>query len=214
MTTPKQIICTSCKNPFTPIVMASGLHFSKLCTSCLYSKEMAKRRELSAKKVPSLNRPKTAKNGIKVDLINRTNPWLLDKATEQFNLFIRNRDRLEGDRFYCPTCKKIKHIEVKDGKSNYQACHCFPAGFYPSLKFNENNVFGGCLSCNYFKHGVNYEYNDWVRARIGEEEYQRLKDMASYWKRNQWKWDRFYLIDIINEYTKRNKGYQILTNKD
>lgn len=207
MTTP-QIICTSCHLPFTPIVMASGLHYSKLCSGCLTSKEMTKRRKLLLEREEPKIKPKTGKKGRAIDLRNKSIPALLKLAREEFNLFIRNRDRLEGDRFYCPTCKKTKKIEVKDGKSNYQACHCFPAGFYPELKFNENNVFGGCLACNYFKHGSSYTYNDWVRERIGEEEYQKLKDLTAYREHNGWKWDRFELIEIIEKYKKLNKEYK------
>jgi hypothetical protein len=127
-------------------------------------------------------------------------PDLIKKAEKVFNTFIRERDRLknigDGQYFYCPTCKTQKRI-VGD---NYQACHCFPGGHYGWIKFNEDNVFGGCKSCNYFKHGVNYEYNDWVRNKIGEERYQKLKDLNTYYQTNGFKWDRYVLIEIIERY--------------
>jgi hypothetical protein len=129
-------------------------------------------------------------------------PQLIKKAEINFNSFIRERDRLkdygDGKYFYCPTCRTQKRIEG----DNYQACHCFPAGHYSWIRFNENNVFGGCKSCNYFKHGANYEYNDWVRKKIGEDEYQKLIDLNDYFRRTGFKWDRYVLIEIIEKYKK------------
>jgi hypothetical protein len=129
-------------------------------------------------------------------------PKLIKEAEKVFNTFIRERDRLkdlgDGQYFYCPTCRRQKRI-IGD---NYQACHCFPGGEGKYLwhKFNEDNVFGGCKHCNYYQHGTNYEYNDWVRNKIGEERYQKLLDANDYFRRNGYKWDRFTLIEIIEKY--------------
>jgi hypothetical protein len=185
--------------------MASGLHFSKLCKDCLISKEMAKKREILSQKEELKIKPKTGKKSRADNLMGKPLPVLLDMARTEFNLFIRNRDRLPNDRFYCPTCKKTKQITG----DNYQACHLFPAGHYPELKFNENNVFGGCKACNYWKHGVGYEYGDWVRKKIGEVEYQKLKDLTANRERNGWKWDRFQVMFIITKYKKLNQEYKL-----
>lgn len=120
---------------------------------------------------------------------------LLNKAKDKFNKFIRERDR-DGDYFYCPTCQTTKRI--KGG--NYHACHLFPAGQYPWLRFNEDNVFGGCLACNYYKHGASYEYTDWVRNKIGKIRYDKLKLLNLHYKRVGFKWDRIELILIILKY--------------
>jgi hypothetical protein len=127
-------------------------------------------------------------------------PQLLKDSTTIFNAWIRDRDRLkdigDGQWYYCPTCRKQKRIIG----NNYQACHCFPAGFYSWHRFNPLNVFGGCKQCNYFKHGTNYEYNDWVRKKIGEESYQKLLTDNDYYKRVGWRWERFSLIEVITTY--------------
>lgn len=127
-------------------------------------------------------------------------PQLIKIAEKHFNKFIRERDRLkdwgDGNYFFCPTCKTTKRI----GGDNYQACHCFPGGKYSWLKFNEDNVFGGCKHCNYFQHGTNYEYNDWVREKIGEEKYAKLKMLNTYYQTNGFKWERVSLIEIIEKY--------------
>jgi len=155
MNSPKKQSCKRCKNPFSPIINLNGLVQSKFCPECRVILERLKRLDkIKAQHQPKQKSVKSLKNGIKTDLSKKSIPQLLKLATIEFNLFIRNRDRLPGNRFYCPTCKKMKSIEIINGKSNYQACHLFPAGHYPELRFNENNVFGGCLACNYYKHGV------------------------------------------------------------
>lgn len=122
-------------------------------------------------------------------------PQLIKIAEKHFNRFIRERDR-DGDYFYCPTCKKTKKIEG----SNFHACHFYPAGHYPWHRFNENNVFGGCIQCNYYKHGMGHEYGDYVREKIGQEAYDKLKQDNDFYKRTGFKWDRFALIEIILKY--------------
>ena len=131
-------------------------------------------------------------------------PKLHKLAVEAFNAYIRERDR-NGDFFYCPTCMRTKRIKNDKDGSNYQACHCFPADKFRVLEFNENNVFGGCKQCNYFRHGANYEYNDWVRIKIGDVEYQKLVDKKDYALRVGYKHDRFFLIDVIVTYREKIK---------
>lgn len=132
--------------------------------------------------------------------INKSIDALIDIATTHFNKFIRERDR-DGDYFFCPTCGKTKKI-VGD---NYQACHLYPAGNYGWIRFYEDNVWGGCKSCNYFKHGAGHTFSPWVRKKIGEERFAKMEDLNAYWKQRVFKWDRFTLIDIIIKYKNLNK---------
>jgi hypothetical protein len=127
-------------------------------------------------------------------------PQLLKLAETYFNRFIRERDR-DGDYFYCPTCQKTKRIEG----NNYHACHLFPAGHYPALRFNEDNCFGGCLQCNYYKHGMGHEYGDYVRNKIGDERYNDLLYRKAYFKSNPFKWERIALIEKIETYKNKCK---------
>jgi hypothetical protein len=169
------------------------------CALCIIEKESDKRHAPKEKVKKTGLKSKVRK--VKTTLYEKSLPRLLEIARDEFNLFIRNRDRLPNNRFYCPTCDTQKTIEG----DNYQACHCFPAGFYSWIKFNENNVFGGCKSCNYFKHGASYVYNDWVRNKIGESEYKKLTDLNDYWKGKTYKWDKFTIIEIIKTYKEKNK---------
>lgn len=117
-------------------------------------------------------------------------------AVTYFHAFIRQRDRLSETHFKCPTCGKIKRIEG----NNYHACHIFPAGHYPALAFNEDNVHGGCLACNYFKHGVSNEYVIWAQKHLGEDRWNNLVFLKDYWRGRVYKWDKETLINIIETY--------------
>lgn len=122
-------------------------------------------------------------------------PQLIAIAERHFNKFIRERDR-DGDYFYCPTCEKTKKIVG----NNYHACHLYPAGHYGWHRFSEDNVHGGCLSCNYFKHGAGYTFVPYVQKKIGMERFAKLELLNAYYQRHGWKWERFSLIEIILKY--------------
>jgi hypothetical protein len=102
------------------------------------------------------------------------------------------------------TCDKIKTIEG----DNANACHVYPAGSYPALRFNENNVFIGCKHCNIWVHGSSHEYPELVRKKIGEYEWGKLMEIKDYYKEHTWKWDKEELIQIINKYKKLNEDYK------
>lgn len=106
--------------------------------------------------------------------------------------YIRKRD--EGN--FCISCNKFGEL---------QAGHYFPAGHHSALKFNENNIHGQCLQCNFHKHGnlSNYKIN--LELKIGKEELQKLEITAAFHKRTGFKWDRFTLIETIEYYKRKVK---------
>lgn len=114
-------------------------------------------------------------------------PDLIAKARKRFHKFIRERD------------KNLKCISCGTGKVE-NAGHYYSAGHYPSLRFNEDNVSGQCISCNKWKHGNLIEYRKKLVLKIGIERLNKLDMAADYYKRHGWKWDRFYLEDIIERY--------------
>ncbi len=118
---------------------------------------------------------------------------LLKLATKHFNAYIRKRDSNEGV-FKCISCSKYK------GKTQLHAGHYYSAGHYPSVRFDEDNVNGQCVRCNTFLHGNLAEYKENLLEKIGKERMQKLQQRVSDAKRNGWKWDRFYLIEIIENY--------------
>ena len=115
-------------------------------------------------------------------------PQLIKKAQIVFNKFIRERD-IDQPCINCGNYRKL------------QAGHFYAAGFYSSLRFDEDNVHGECLQCNYFNsqsHAQGYAVN--IIRRIGEERVNLLHQKA---KKTAFKWDRFSLIEIIDRYNSK-----------
>jgi hypothetical protein len=127
------------------------------------------------------------------------------KAVEVCHEYIRERDR-EGDHFTCISCGIIKLIKKGRGNSNYHAGHFMSAGEYPMLKFDEVNINGQCLQCNYFKSGKLELYTENLIKKWGRAEYDRLLMVAAYNKRAPKKWTKIELVDIIKTYTNKLKN--------
>lgn len=119
-------------------------------------------------------------------------PKQLKKTQAVFNKFIRLRDKEKG----CVSCKspKIEH-----------ASHYFSAGKFPALRFNEDNVHGSCLRCNYFMNGNLLEYRKTLLKRIGEERLDFLEGLAN---RKTHKWSILELQTIENEYKQKIKNWK------
>ena len=79
---------------------------------------------------------------------NKTVAQLIKIAVRHFHLYIRNRDQGKP----CISCSK---------KTTLQAGHFYSAGKHPQLRFNEDNVHGQCLRCNYYMSAnlLNYRIN-------------------------------------------------------
>lgn len=124
---------------------------------------------------------------------NKTVSKLLQKAQKVFNEFIRLRDSDANGNFTCISCGHMKT------KGHLQAGHYFPAGQNPSVRFDERNVNGECVHCNYYSGEHLVGYGKRLVKKIGEDEFNKLVLDKSMSKNH--KWDRFSLIDIIEKYT-------------
>lgn len=113
-------------------------------------------------------------------------------AVRHFHKYIRSRDQGKP----CIACGSYTTL---------QAGHFYSAGHHPELKFDEDNVHGECQKCNYFLHGNLINYADNLRDKIGIKRYERLKLIVSLSKRSPFKWNRFFLIEIIEKYKALNK---------
>jgi hypothetical protein len=122
----------------------------------------------------------------------KTVPQLLKKATDVFNAYIRKRDEEQS----CISCGKYCKL---------QAGHFYSAGHYSSLRFNEDNVNGQCKRCNYYLSANLNNYRINLEKKIGKERLEKLDQIAAQYKRTRFKWDRFSLIEIIDEYLKNKK---------
>ena len=108
-------------------------------------------------------------------------------ATKHFNSFIRNRDKGKG----CVSCDSLTFSD---------AGHFYSSGHYPILRYDENNVHGQCKRCNYFLHGNLDEYRKRLYKRISELDINELDFKVSHYKQHGYKWDRYFLIEIIEKY--------------
>ena len=124
--------------------------------------------------------------------LDKTLSQLKAIAVTHFHKYIRNRDRGKP----CISCGRYTTL---------QAGHYYSAGQHPSVRFHPDNVHGQCLQCNYFKHGnlINYSHN--IIDRIGKERFNNLRQKIALSKRSRFKWDKFYLIEIIEKYKELNK---------
>jgi len=95
----------------------------------------------------------------------KTNQDYVKELQIIFNTFIRGRDREKP----CICCDK-----PLVGK--YDAGHYFPTGSYPMLRFDEFNTHGQTVHCNRDKHGNLAEYTIRLPGRIGEKQFEALKE--------------------------------------
>ena len=117
-------------------------------------------------------------------------------AQKYFNLFIRLRDTDENGTGICISSGNY----LKVPSENAHAGHFYSAGGYPNLRFNEDNCHLQGKSDNYFKSGNLLEYRKNLIKKIGEEKVRVLDVKAADYKRNGYKWDRFFLIETIEKY--------------
>lgn len=114
-----------------------------------------------------------------------TTAKLKERAQMVFNAWIRDRDK----HLPCISCQKAR-VE--------QAGHYYAAGKYNHLRFNEDNVHGQCVRCNYYMHGNLIPYRDNLLAKIGQTRFNKLELLAK--QRAAHKNDRFHYIEIIEKY--------------
>ena len=114
-------------------------------------------------------------------------PQLIEIATKKFNTFIRSRD--EGRP--CISCNLFTSL---------QAGHFYSGGHYPALRFNEDNVNGQCMRCNYYLSGDLNNYRKNLIEKIGIERVEKLDMLADYHKKHGFKWERFNILEVILRY--------------
>lgn len=119
---------------------------------------------------------------------------LKNRCIEECHLYIRNRDA--GNP--CISCGKYTTL---------QAGHFYSGGHYSALRFDEDNIHGQCLRCNYYLSGNLNNYRINLEKKIGAEKLAKLDLKADIYKRNRtFKWDKFTLLDTIKYYKEKNKS--------
>lgn len=110
---------------------------------------------------------------------------LKKKAIDIFHAWIRKRD----DGQPCISCGRYVKL---------QAGHFYSAGKFNHLRFNEDNVHGQCLKCNYYEQQSDTLYRKNLIEKIGNERVEKLDFLASI--KTPQRDDRFLFIEIINRY--------------
>ena len=85
-------------------------------------------------------------------------------AKEACHLYIRTRDKDQP----CICCGKPL-------LPDFHAGHFFESGNNPKIRYDESNINGQNLQCNYFKDGGDYETN--LVEKVGKQEVNRLRSL-------------------------------------
>ena len=112
-------------------------------------------------------------------------------AVRHFHKFIRNRDENKP----CISCGKYTTL---------QAGHFYSAGNHPSVRFNEDNVHGQCVKCNYYLSANLLPYRTNLIHKIGVERFNKITLNTQMAKKSGYKWSRLYLVEVILKYIKLN----------
>lgn len=80
-------------------------------------------------------------------------------------------------------------------REDFQACHYHKAELYETLKFNLDNIHGGCIGCNIHKDGNLEQYNINLPLRIGKERFDELQRLAQIDKHYSKVWN----LENLNE---------------
>ena len=118
---------------------------------------------------------------------------LLAEAQLYFNRYIRMRDA----GLPCISCG-CNHFE--------HATHFFPVRGNACVRFDEDNVHGGCINCNKYLDGNQYEYGQRLPDRIGQERFDALMDRIYKGQADtSFKWQRHEVLEIIERYKEKCK---------
>lgn len=112
---------------------------------------------------------------------------LKKRAWDLFSIFIRNRDSR------CVLCNSVK---------GFSAGHLIPTG-KSATKFDENNVFGLCSTCNFrdrFERGYHDRYVAWYFIKFGAGRYIKLVEKSQQLKQRK----RIDYLEIIKRYGPTN----------
>lgn len=129
-------------------------------------------------------------------------------AETHFNKFIRYRDTDSNGFGRCISSGQNLRVPSQSA----QAGHFYSGGKYPELKFHEDNVHLQGKSDNYFNGGNENEYRRNLIKKIGQERVDNLDLISAQSKRQSYKWDRFYLIEVIETYKQKVKELEKTKN--
>ncbi len=165
--------CCICKKAFTP--------FTSTATVCSLpcARKVPVRTRQAAKKARSqaLAQAKEDRKQTqaRLDALRPLSYWV-KQAQASFNLYVRLRDA----DLPCASCDRNASW---DGQ--WHASHFRSTGAAPGLRFNLWNVHKACSICNNHKSGNLIEYEPRLRAKIGAEKVEWLRQQNAPEKRTR-----------------------------
>lgn len=132
------------------------------CGVKLAKEQQAKQRAKAAAKREKEERAKIRQ--AQVNLRKDDRRYWLKKAQDEFNKFIRLRDR----DLPCISCGRFH-------QGKWDAGHYRTVGSSPELRFNEDNCHKQCVPCNQHRHGNAIEYRIGLIERIGLDRVEFLE---------------------------------------
>lgn len=140
------------------------------------------------------------------------------KPRKDFEQFKKNHKRKETLKGHELRTKAVVHAAIRrrdKGKpcsscgtgwnSDFQACHYHKAELYNALRFNEDNIHGGCVKCNIHLNGNLEEYTVRLPHRIGQDKFNELNRLAELSLQTNHHWMPHELDEIINYYKNKWK---------
>ena len=170
--------CKVCKSKFKPTYSTVQMVCSPKC-AIEYSKQ---RKEKNKSSLSKAEKQRKEQSDLKKAM----------KTTElAVHKFVRERDKGKP----CVSCGT-------QWREDFQACHLFSRKQYSGLRFNLDNVHGGCRKCNLYEDGNIAEYTLRLPDRIGQERFDKLIKLARLEKQYIKQWTIHELKEIRNNLKK------------
>lgn len=118
--------------------------------------------------------------------------WLVEKAQENVNRYVRGRDSANGF-FICISCQELKPV------NQMNSGHYFAKEVkqYRAVRFDLDNLNGQCIRCNKHLSANLIPYRKNLIEKIGLERFERLERLAEL---PNFEYDRNILISIIERF--------------
>jgi hypothetical protein len=116
------------------------------------------------------------------------------KLKKELQVIVNQYIRLRDEGKPCISCGSYNTL---------QAGHFFAVGGYDGLRFDEDNIHGECARCNCWDESHLILYADNLKSKIGEHDFNALKQRAADYKRNGYKFSRPELLELIEIYKKK-----------
>lgn len=122
--------------------------------------------------------------------------YLENKLQDLINSIVRRRDSVNGF-FVCIACDELKPV------NQLNASHYYPKEpkQYKAVRFDLDNIHGGCIRCNKYLHGNLLPYRKNLIEKIGIERFERLEKLSEL---KNFKYDREFLIINIERLKSKN----------